>query len=96
MASLSTQQRKLPQALYSNRNRYFSVLEILYKSINYDRLQEKQMKKDFELHVMDVLLEQIGEIPHGQPLRVLGVGSNEGKKQQSDTKYQSTNQSIKE
>ena len=72
------QQRKLPQSLYYHQDRYFLVLDTYYKLTNRHELQKKQMEKDFDLNVMDVLLERNGDKLQEQPLRVIGVGSSEG------------------
>ena len=76
------QQRKLPQMfLYTDQARYFMALDKFYKLTNRHELCKQQMEKDFDLHVMKALPGRIGDALNGQPLHVLGVGSNEGKKQ---------------
>ncbi len=77
------QQRKVPQKLFCDQDRYFLVLDTMYKLINYHELQKQQMLKDFDSHVIDVLSKRIGDTLDEQPLLALGVGSNEGKKQQT-------------
>ena len=88
MAHLSSNmtQPKLPQPLYCNMDHYWLVVNNYVQLTKRHELQEKEMEKHFDTHVSQVLSKTLCDSHHGQTLRVLGVGSKEGKVQQLTNK----------
>ena len=78
MASkIALQQVNKPQPLRCNQDRYSEALSVYYNLSNSQNAFAKWIEEKFDSCVVNILPEKLGATQH--ELRVLGVGSREGR-----------------
>ncbi len=69
----------MPQPLRCNQDRYSEVLSMYYQLTNRQHVFAEWIKEKFDSCVVNILPEKLGTTLKDQQLRVLGVGSGEGR-----------------
>ncbi len=73
------QQVNKPQPLRCNQDRYSAALSMYYQLTNRQDVFAEWIEEKFDSCVVNILPEKLGDRLQDQQLRVLGVGSGEGK-----------------
>ncbi|XP_072041995.1 histamine N-methyltransferase-like [Amphiura filiformis] len=90
--SLPTSQRiKVPQPNHLSLDHYWSALSTYWQHSNRNELIEKWIEDNFELKIVKILSERLGDQIKDQPLQVLGVGSGEGYQERIQMKILKSN-----